>query len=490
MKGDENKDGFEEAEDELDQEGNPSAGAGSDFADESDVGQDFDDAEDLKEEYTTEDQGDSSQLSRFKSSVSKDPKQSIMILLALVGTIGGLMYYFLYSGSSKLPNFSQDTILSKRKKERSSDVQAPVISGSTSFAPSYDVAIDPVKAKEKMDKMIAEKAKKMIAEKEKKNKAIAVKRYPVPPKIVSAPTKQVQQKVLPKPDFSKALTGSPEKPNIKTESVEKRKERASSRLKSSMLIGGSGGKDKSSAQNSSRDADFDYIAEASSAPLSKLTKVGQMSSIITQGKIIETVLETPVNTNYPGPIRALVSKDVYSEKGRNVLIAKGSRVIGEIAGGYQAGQTRLLIKWNRIILPSGYDIKVEDAPGVSNLGGVGIEGIVNRQLWNSLGNIALLSAINIGLAEIMEKEFKLGSNTTTSTVAADGTQTTNSTSSPTQQAAKQALQDTSSSIKQWVTDNFTSKPYIEVDQGTIVKIFVNSDIQFPKNISTGVDILK
>ena len=330
----------------------------------------------------------------------------------------------------------------------------------------------------------------MIAEKEKKSKIIEVNQDPIPPKIVSAPIKQVQPQIIPKPDFNQAVGINLEKPNIKTESAAKTKERASSRLKSSMLIGGSGGKDKSSAQNSSRDLDVDYVAEASSAPLSKLTKVGQMSSIITQGKIIETVLETPVNTNYPGPIRALVSKDVYSEKGSNVLIARGSRVIGEIAGGYQAGQTRLLIKWNRIILPSGYDIKVEGAPGVSNLGSVGVEGIVERQLWNSLGNVALLSAINIGLAKIMEKELSVGSNTTTSTTSPDGAQTTNSTSSPTQQAAKQALNETSGSIKKWVTDNFTTKPYIEIDQGTIVKIFVNSDIQFPKNISTGVDILK
>lgn len=483
MKDDEDKEGFEEAEDQA--EGVSVESGQADFS-EGSLGDDFEGgegAEDLKEEYSTEDQENSSQLSRFKSAVSKDPKQSIIILLILVGVIGGIMYYILYSGASDIPKTTQNTILSKKTKKGKSNIQAPSLDGSSALAPSYDVAIDPVAAKQSLDKMLSEQSKK------DKATAAAVKKAAVTAKANMQDT-IAQPRSVPKPDFSKVVDVKSGTPDIKNESAAKIKEQTSARIKSSMFIGGAGDKKGGSSQASSRDSSVGYIVEASAAPLSKLTKVGQMSSLITQGKIIETVLETPVNTNYPGPIRALVSKDVYSEKGSNVLIARGSRVIGELVGGYQAGHTRVLIKWNRIILPSGYDIKVEGAPGVNNLGSIGVQGIVDRQLWNSLGNVALLSAINIGLAKIMEKEFNVGSNSTTSTVSPDGAQTTNSTSSPTQQAAKQALDDTSGAIKKWVTDNFTSKPYIEIDQGTIVKIFVNSDIQFPQNISTGVDILK
>lgn len=488
MKDDENKDapqdGDGKVEKDLEQpEGDAEQEGFSDTAqhDEGEVSYENEEAQDLKEEYSTENQEESSQLSRFKSMVSSDPKRSMVILLLLVGAIGAIMYYLLYSGSSGVPKAPQGSFAKKREVKNNLKVSAPQISSSNDLIPSTDVAIDPIAAKAQLDQMLADKAKK---EAEKKAAEVAVVNTP---NEVSTP--QPQAVPVPQPNFNNVVDVQSEKPEIKTESTSESKQKASARIKSTMLIGGASGQ-KSSAQASVRSTSSDYVATASAAPLSKVTKVGNMASLITQGKIIETVLETPVNTNYPGPIRALVSKDVYSEKGSNVLIPKGSRVIGELAGGYQAGQTKVMVKWDRIIMPSGYDIKVEGAPGVGKLGNIGVDGIVDRQLWNSLGNVALLSAINVGMAKIMEKEFGVSSSTTTSTTSSSGDQTTNSTSSPTQQAAKQALDDTSSAIKKWVTDNFTTKPYIEVDQGSVVKIFVNSDIQFPQNISTGVDILK
>ena len=489
MKDDENKDAPQGDDDKMEKDVDQveDAPEQDDFSDDvvqNDSGgfDEEEEAQDLKEEYSTENQEESSQLSRFKSMVGSDPKRSMVILLLLVAAIGGIMYYLLYSGSSTTTKSPQGSFAKKKAGQKNLKVSAPQFSSSSELIPSTDVAIDPVAAKAQLDQMLADKAKKDAAqEASKKAPEVTVVKAPTP---VAPP----QPQAIPKPNFNKVVDVQSEKPDIKTKSASEVKQQTSTRMKSTMLIGGGG--QKSTAQTSSRSADSDYVATASAAPLSKVTKVGNMASLITQGKIIETVLETPVNTNYPGPIRALVSKDVYSEKGSNILIPKGSRVIGELAGGYQAGQTKVMIKWDRIIMPSGYDIKVDGAPGVGKLGNIGIDGIVDRQLWNSLGNVALLSAINVGMAKIMEKEFNVGSSTTTSTTSSSGDQTTNSTSSPTQQAAKQGLDDTSSAIKKWVSDNFTTKPYIEVDQGSVVKIFVNSDIQFPKNISTGVDILK
>jgi type IV secretory pathway VirB10-like protein len=90
----------------------------------------------------------------------------------------------------------------------------------------------------------------------------------------------------------------------------------------------------------------------------------------------------------------------------------------------------------------------------------------------------------------MESEFGIGTSTTTTSIASDGTQTTSSASDPTQDAIKGEINNISSALKQWVASNFTTTPFITVDQGTVVKIFVNSDIQFPGSVSSGVNVLK
>jgi len=447
-----------------------------------------DSAEDLDEEYLEdEDQDqDQSQISQIKSLVSKDPRKSMMLLVVLLLVMGGVVYYFFYDKTgSSIPTRDNPVTLGEKQGRDVGNISAPKISGSSAPAPDYSLAVDPSQLN--LDAQSKESTKvqdvnnlnaptKVVEPKEVK----VVTPDPGPAYQVKPSINNISQEASPAPDLTHKTNENAKNQN------------KSARLKSSiMLVGGkSSAGDAKDSKGKSRDISHKFSAEASSAEVTRLTKIGNMSTLITQGKIIETVLETPVNTNYPGPIRALVSRDVYSELGENILIPKGSRVIGSLLGGYTAGHTRILLTWNRIILPSGYDIKVKAAPGVSKLGMIGIEGIVDRQLWNTLGNTVLLSALNVSLAKVMESEFGIGTSTTTTSIASDGTQTTSSASDPTQDAIKGEINNISSALKQWVASNFTTTPFITVDQGTVVKIFVNSDIQFPGSVSSGVNVLK
>ena len=325
--------------------------------------------------------------------------------------------------------------------------------------------------------------------------AIPTPAAPVVPQTAAAPTvpKAITQPTLsPNSHFSQ---GNLDKNSAVNAAAAAQQEQA--KMKSSiMLTGGGQGSNSSAASGtktgtvSTRDLTNNFTPATTSAPSSQLTAVGDMSGIIAQGKIIETVLETPINTNYPGPIRGLISRDVYSEMGSNVLIPKGSRVIGTMAGGYSAGQTRVIITWNRIIMPNGYDMQVQGSPGVDKLGMIGVEGIVDRQLWNTLGNALLISAINIALADVVQNAFNVGSQTSTVSTGTDGVQTSTNTLTPTQQSAQTSLSNLSSTFQQWLSSNFTVKPFINLDQGTIIKIFVNADLQFPSYISSGVNVVK
>ena len=63
---------------------------------------------------------------------------------------------------------------------------------------------------------------------------------------------------------------------------------------------------------------------------------------------IDAVLESAVNTDQPGMLRALVSEDIYGDTGRTVLLPRGSRLIGQYDSSAAQGQSRVFIIWQRV----------------------------------------------------------------------------------------------------------------------------------------------
>ena len=441
-------------------------------------------AQNLEDEYV-EDVQEKSDVSSIKSLVGASPKQNMAMLAILILVLGGASYYFLY-GNKHVPAPTESIPLSSGPGKVGS-VGAPEVSGSDGF--SSDAAVN------------ANQFPGQFYNTPNDNVQASHPSLPQPTQAVkppaSAPTPAAHAPTVP---AQPQLNGAGHSQNPLLPNAQQAAQEQTAKLKSSiMLVSGSGGggggakpgSAEAAAAASSALRSNSFTPSSSAATISQLTSVGDMSSLVVQGKILEAVLETPVNTNYPGPIRALISRDVYSEMGENILIPRGSRVIGTIVGGYQAGNTRVIIAWNRIILPNGYDMQVLGAPGVGKLGMIGVEGIVDRQLWNTLGNAILLSTINIGLADVAQNAFNIGSNTATSTTdPTTGGITTTNTLTPTQQAAQTEVGNLGSTFKSWLMANFAVNPFIDLDQGTIVKIFVNADLQFPSDISSGINIIK
>ena len=63
------------------------------------------------------------------------------------------------------------------------------------------------------------------------------------------------------------------------------------------------------------------------------------------------MLETAIDTDLPGYVRAVVSRDVKSFDGAHVLIPRSTRLIGQYKSGLATGQTRAYIIWTRLIRP-------------------------------------------------------------------------------------------------------------------------------------------
>jgi type IV secretion system protein VirB10 len=119
---------------------------------------------------------------------------------------------------------------------------------------------------------------------------------------------------------------------------------------------------------------------------------------VTQGTMIPAILETAINTDVPGYVRAVVSQDVRSFDGTRVLVPRSSRLIGQYQSGLQGGQKRAYVIWTRLIRPDGVSVALA-SPAASFDGSTGLEGKVNSHFFQRFGSAMLLSVVG-GLSAI------------------------------------------------------------------------------------------
>ncbi len=115
------------------------------------------------------------------------------------------------------------------------------------------------------------------------------------------------------------------------------------------------------------------------------------------GAMIPTALVTGIRSDLPGQIIAQVTQNVYdSPSGRYLLIPQGARLIGEYDSGVGFGQRRVLLVWNRIILPGGRSIVLERQPGADSAGFSGLEDGVDHHWWDIAKAAVLSTLLNVG----------------------------------------------------------------------------------------------
>ena len=116
-------------------------------------------------------------------------------------------------------------------------------------------------------------------------------------------------------------------------------------------------------------------------------------NVVQAGSIIPAALITGIRSDLPGQITAQVTQNVYdSPTGRILLIPQGARLIGEYDSQITAGQTRVLLAWDRLILPDGRSIVLERQPGADAAGFAGLQDKVNQH-WGGVFKAAMISTV-------------------------------------------------------------------------------------------------
>ena len=200
-----------------------------------------------------------------------------------------------------------------------------------------------------------------------------------------------------------------------------------------------------------------FMADAASQAheTAQAGRIPQPARTIVQGTTVQAMLETAVSSELPGVMRALVARDVYSYDGSNVLLPKGTRLIGEYNSDVSVVQGRVQMAWSRAITPTGVSVEL-GGYGADRLGRSGQTGFVDGRTRARFGSAALISLIGAGPQVVIGEQASENQQDIAENVGDDFVRAT--------QGA--------------MGDYLSAGPVIHVDQGTELTVFVNRDLVF------------
>jgi type IV secretion system protein VirB10 len=94
----------------------------------------------------------------------------------------------------------------------------------------------------------------------------------------------------------------------------------------------------------------------------------------------------------------MVTNPVYSADRQTILVPAGARVLGTAAPVQAFGESRLAVRFHRLVLPSGDTYSLEQFTGLNQRGDAGLKDQVDRHYFQLFGASAAIGALS-GLAQ-------------------------------------------------------------------------------------------
>lgn len=174
------------------------------------------------------------------------------------------------------------------------------------------------------------------------------------------------------------------------------------------------------------------------------------------GSVISASLITGVRSDLPGLVTAQVTENTYdSATGRILLIPQGARLIGSYDSVVAFGQKRALIVWQRIVMPNGSSLRIDNMPATDPSGYSGLSDKIDFHSWRLLKGMALSAVLGVGSDLALSGQGDLV------------------------RAIRMASQDSASRAADQLTQrNLDIQPTITVRPGTPVLLVVRKDLIF------------
>lgn len=177
-----------------------------------------------------------------------------------------------------------------------------------------------------------------------------------------------------------------------------------------------------------------------------------------EGTALETVLTNRLTGAFAGPVNCMVTTNVYSHDGQELLIPQGSRVLGEVKRVTGFGQERLAVIFHRLIMPDGFSVSLDQFKGLNQIGETGLRDQINHHYVQIFGASLAIGAI-AGLAEADTRSGVVQSST---------------------DAYRQGVASSLSQSSLRILDRYLNVlPGITIREGHRVKVYLSDDLLMP-----------
>lgn len=176
--------------------------------------------------------------------------------------------------------------------------------------------------------------------------------------------------------------------------------------------------------------------------------------LLSAGSVISASLITGLRSDLPGLVTAQITSQVFdSPTGRILLIPQGSRLIGSYDSVVAFGQKRALVVWQRIMLPDGSSLRIDNVPATDASGYAGLQDKVDFHTWALLKGVALSTLLGVGSQLTVTGESDLV------------------------QAIRESIQqNVSRAGGQLTSRNLNIQPTITIRPGATVRLVVHKDL--------------
>lgn len=175
---------------------------------------------------------------------------------------------------------------------------------------------------------------------------------------------------------------------------------------------------------------------------------------LSAGSVILASLITGLRSDLPGLVTAQVTENTYdSATGQILLIPQGARLVGGYDSVVAFGQKRALIVWQRIIMPDGNSLRIDNVPATDPSGYAGLQDQVDMHTWQLLKGVALSTLLGVSSQLALSGQSDLV------------------------QALRMSSQDSVSRAGDQITQrNLGMQPTITIRPGAPVRLVVHKDL--------------
>ncbi len=114
---------------------------------------------------------------------------------------------------------------------------------------------------------------------------------------------------------------------------------------------------------------------------------------ILAGTVLRGVLKNRIEGSYSGPAVIQITDDVYTHNRSALVMKAGTILMGTAKSVNSQWQSRISLVTNRVIMPDGFSQSLQDLPGLSQRGEMGLSDKVDRHYGQIFGSALVIGAI-------------------------------------------------------------------------------------------------